>query len=720
MVATDRSLDTLDIRISRGHDLGYNVELRLGEREFPPGVLDPAVITSVGEAGPDEAGTRLFAALISDERVRMAWNLAAALAPRRRIRLRIDEAAPELHTLPWEGLRDVSPSATEREPAADRDTPFSRLVPWSQALPPAIDERPVRVLSAVAAPSDLDVYRLPPIERDAEIAGIADAMALAPAGLVEHTALKGPCTLAALEAALEAGYHVLHLVAHGVARRDGELALFLEKNDGTVDRIDGSNFAAMLERLGRELRLTVLMVCSSAVRSPGDARIGLAPRLLAAGVPAVLAMQDLMPVDTGRAFTRALYGELWSGGEVDRAANRARATLLTSHMRGSAVPVLYSALAGNRLFTSAAPAPAQTPGIQTPSIPSPAMQAPRTQTSGMQTHAQQPMPVQAPAPPDEHPVADTDLGPWAPIGGPFRQFTTIRGRDGCVDLFAVGFHEDTLHCCRQVAPGGAWGPWDVAPDAISVAATLDGRGRVVQFAHGQTGSLWVRRRVTPTTWNAWGELGCDGELLAVGCYADDLMIAVTVASDGLMYSNEEIETNGEWSDWVGEWENDDETHVQIAVARDGRRLLSVFSLHDDHTLWQSRQKGDDYSGWKQIGAEIQNFSVVADRKGHLFIAAVGDDGGLRMSGQTAPGGPWAPWQAQHDARLVNVHVAAYDEGITIHAIDEHGRAGTIAPTFTPLSGPGFATMLAVEAANSVIMRLALDHEGMLYQYTGPG
>jgi hypothetical protein len=163
VVATDRSLDTLDIRISRGHDLGYTVELRLGEREFPPGVLDPAVVASVGEAGPDDAGTRLFAALISDERVRMAWNLAAAHAPRRRIRLRIDEAAPELHTLPWEALRDVSPSATEREPAADRDTPFSRLVPWSQALPPALDERPVRVLSAVAAPSDLDVYRLPPI-----------------------------------------------------------------------------------------------------------------------------------------------------------------------------------------------------------------------------------------------------------------------------------------------------------------------------------------------------------------------------------------------------------------------------------------------------------------------------------------------------------------------------------------------------------------------------
>ena len=89
-----------------------SVELRLGEREFPAGALDPAVIAAVAEAGPGEAGARLFAAFVADERVRMAWNLAAALAPRRRIRLRIDDDAPELHTLPWEALRDVSPAAS--------------------------------------------------------------------------------------------------------------------------------------------------------------------------------------------------------------------------------------------------------------------------------------------------------------------------------------------------------------------------------------------------------------------------------------------------------------------------------------------------------------------------------------------------------------------------------------------------------------------------------
>lgn len=694
-------LETLDIRISRGHDLAYEVELRLGEREFPAGALDPAVIAAVAEAGPGEAGARLFAAFVADERVRMAWNLAAALAPRRRIRLRIDDDAPELHTLPWESLRDVSPAAADREPAADRDTPFSRLIPWAQALPAALGERPVRVLSAVAAPSDLDSYHLPAIDRADEAHAIADAMALAPAGLVEHTALAGPCTLANLEAALEQGFHVLHLVAHGVVRRDGELALFLEKDDGGVDRVDATSFAAMLERLTRELRLAVLMVCSSAVRSPGDPRIGLAPRVLAAGVPAVLAMQDLMPVPAGRAFTRALYGELWSAGEVDRAANRARATLLTGEVRGSAVPVLYSALAGNRLFTAAhaRPAPVQSAQIQSAQIQS-------AQIPGAQIHPAPPAP--APAPADD----------WLPLGGPFDHFTALRGRDGCVEIFAVDLHENLLHGCRQLQPGGPWTPWDRCPEVTAVAATLDGRGRVAQFTRGPAGMVWVRRRVSPRTWSEWTQLGYDGHLLAVGCADHDLLVAVTVASDGLMYSITEATPAGDWGDWEGGWEHDEETHQQIALVRDGGGMLNMFSLHADHTLWHSRQKGDDFGEWRRIASELQRFSVACDLRGQLCLVGVSDDGSAQMGGQTGPGGPWAPWM-RIEAQLVDVHVAAYAEGITIHAIDQGGRAGYVGAGFVPLGGPAFTSILALEAANMQLMRLALDAEGTLYQYQGP-
>lgn len=348
-VMTQDDLAVLDLRIRRSEQ-GNIVEIRLGEREFPVGTLATGLVAAVTEVGPEAQGARLFTCFTADEHVRTAWNLAAAIAPRRRIRLRIDDDVPALHTLPWEAMRDDSPTASVREPAAARDTPFSRLVPSTREPLPRIDDGPLRVLTAVAAPADVGVYQLTPVDLVGETAVLAEAMALAPPDRVRHTALAGPCSLSGLEAALEAGYHVLHLVAHGVTRRDGEVALLLEGANGSIARVDGSDFAAMLERLAPTLRLVVLMACGSANRGALDVRIGLIPKLFTAGIPAVLAMQGLLPIKTGRAFTRAFYEALWSSGEVDRAANRARATLLTGRLHGSAMPVLYSALPHNRLL----------------------------------------------------------------------------------------------------------------------------------------------------------------------------------------------------------------------------------------------------------------------------------------------------------------------------------------------------------------------------------
>jgi hypothetical protein len=287
----------------------------------------------------------------------MAWNLAAALAPRRRIRLRLDDDAPALHTLPWEALtRHHRPPPPTASSAADRDTPFSRHVATAaEPCPPALSERPVRVkLSRRRRPRPTSTSTdLPPLDRAAEAACIAAAVAAAPPGHVEHTHIAGPCTLAALEAELERGYHVLHLVAHGGLRRsDSSVATFFELPDGRTDRVDSARFAAMIERLSPTLRLVVLMSCHSAARSPADARAGLTPQLLAAGVPAVLAMQDLVPIDTAHAFTLAFYRELWLAGDIDRAANRARAVVLTARLDGDAIPVLYSAHTSNRVWSA--------------------------------------------------------------------------------------------------------------------------------------------------------------------------------------------------------------------------------------------------------------------------------------------------------------------------------------------------------------------------------
>lgn len=95
---------------------------------------------------------------------------------------------------------------------------------------------------------------------------------------------------------------------------------------------------------GKQLRLVFLAACESATRSPADAFRGLAPSIVRSGVPAVVAMQDLVAVETARAFSGAFYRQLMKHGLVDLACNEARAAILTRSLPGAAVPVLFMRL----------------------------------------------------------------------------------------------------------------------------------------------------------------------------------------------------------------------------------------------------------------------------------------------------------------------------------------------------------------------------------------
>lgn len=143
--------------------------------------------------------------------------------------------------------------------------------------------------------------------------------------------LDGPCTLPAIDAALRKGIHILHFVGHGKFV-DGTSVLYLCDAEGKTAVVKDTEFAAMLGRqlvdtnknADDKLRLVYLSSCQTATRNPSDAFRGLAPQLVAAGVPAVLAMQDLVPVSTASEFSRTFYGSLIEHGQVDRASTSAR------------------------------------------------------------------------------------------------------------------------------------------------------------------------------------------------------------------------------------------------------------------------------------------------------------------------------------------------------------------------------------------------------------
>lgn len=337
----------LEIRILKRQDAGYPVEITLnGDQEFPHGFLAADILPWTSTGDPRADGERLFAALFGDAEARKAWERACGQHPQRRVRLRLDKTAPELHALPWELLHDGQIFL-----AADTDTPFSRYLALDMPPGDLVTEHPIRVLVAIANPDDLQSqYCLTPLNVAEECARLKAAFRGLP---VEIVFLDSFVTPEHLETKIREQHpHILHLVAHGTfsSRRD-QASLYLQDDEGHVQVITDAAFGEIFRRLGAERpRLVFMAACESASRSAVDAFVGLAPKLVQVGVPAVVAMQDKVAITTTRKLTPVFYKQLFRYGEVDRALNAARSLLLTGQSSDVATPVLLMRLKDGKLF----------------------------------------------------------------------------------------------------------------------------------------------------------------------------------------------------------------------------------------------------------------------------------------------------------------------------------------------------------------------------------
>ena len=97
----------LEIRIFQRRDNCYPVEITLnGEQNLAQGVMSTDIVPWVSSGDLVADGKRLFDVLLADPPLKEAWLKACGQSPQRRIRLRLDTHAPELHLIPWELLRD--------------------------------------------------------------------------------------------------------------------------------------------------------------------------------------------------------------------------------------------------------------------------------------------------------------------------------------------------------------------------------------------------------------------------------------------------------------------------------------------------------------------------------------------------------------------------------------------------------------------------------------
>ncbi|HEX5690098.1 MAG TPA: CHAT domain-containing protein, partial [Roseiflexaceae bacterium] len=147
------------------------------------------------------------------------------------------------------------------------------------------------------------------------------------------------------------GSDILYLVAHGTVK-DGEAYIWLENDEGGVGRISGTELVERIQSLSDRPILVVLASCQSAGAGQTNGVLAaIGPRLAAAGVAAVLAMQGNISMQTVADFMPVFFRELRRDGQIDRAMAAARASVLDRPDWW--MPVLFLRVQNGRLWSAA-------------------------------------------------------------------------------------------------------------------------------------------------------------------------------------------------------------------------------------------------------------------------------------------------------------------------------------------------------------------------------
>ena len=269
------------------------------------------------------------------------------------MRLLVGPSAADLNALRWELLCDPDTGAPF---ATSERILFSRFMLSQDWRPVRLRAKAaLRALVAVAAPDDINAYGLAEVDLAGEIHRARGAL-----GGIDTEVLgqDQPLTIDALIDALRSGVDILYLVAHGALDRNHVPVLFLQDDEGKARRVSGDDLARRVGELRDLPRLVVLASCESAatpevgLQSETSAPVGpqsaLAPRLAAAGVPAVIAMLGKIDMETVSELMPRFFGELVKDGQIDRALSVARG--LVRDRADAWMPALFMRLRGGRLW----------------------------------------------------------------------------------------------------------------------------------------------------------------------------------------------------------------------------------------------------------------------------------------------------------------------------------------------------------------------------------
>jgi MoxR-like ATPase len=339
----------------------------------------PLKLKKVEERSWKEYGELLFNAIIHNEPnidgakgyTLYDGYLSAKKLKNIRFELDLSPNVLSLHRYKWEYLKDPN----KEEPLAVYEgSPFYRSYKGPSQRKP-FPAKPLKILVAICNPTTLRDPKAPnrlslrsnqstePVEQLVKIdvaqerAIIKDGLKrLQEEGLVEYDFLGGedgraPATLDNLKSVLQDGqFHILHIIAHGLFINQ-KYYLVMEDSNRRHFYVDSEKFGEGF--FPDSLRLVVLASCQSAETDEDIAMRGLGARLIQLGIPAVIAMQDLVPVTTAQLLTQYFYHHLARSGRIDMAMAATRFDLYRrpdGKTGDWGIPVLFMGTSDGQLF----------------------------------------------------------------------------------------------------------------------------------------------------------------------------------------------------------------------------------------------------------------------------------------------------------------------------------------------------------------------------------
>lgn len=350
-----QEFDDVEIVISRATSgSGYLAHIRLQDVEPAFNKLPPPPFGNLdGASNPLIYGEQLCQWLFQDE-VGEVFSYARQLASdptrgfksgtRLRLRLRLDPGSSELRQLCWESLY-----TPEGHLPFSLTTAFSRFIRTSGPRGGPFRERPLRMLLAISSPEGIDGPTLDVVDPDLEKSIIKDATASS-RPLLNLDRLQGPLTLDRIHAAVEKGYHIVHLLALAVVH-DEQGYLVLSDDAGQAQEVSIEDVVRTIVSPSQSPPGLVFLGVPLAAGNQGRGTlVNLAQMLIEAGVLALVAIRSPIGESNLRRFIERFYSALMRTGVIDVAVREARNEIYRPDNWEWTYPVLYMRIPDGRLF----------------------------------------------------------------------------------------------------------------------------------------------------------------------------------------------------------------------------------------------------------------------------------------------------------------------------------------------------------------------------------